>query len=806
MSTSSNQGINRRQFLKTALAGAGGLAIWPILGGCDGGSYTRGARGPAAQSIPFNTDWLFGGPVMEGSTAPEFDDSGFEQVTLPHSVTELSWREWNPESWEKVWIYRRNLSLDRDLSGKRIFLDFEAAMTAASLFFNGQKIGEHVGGYLPFNFEITDHITSGKNVIAMELDSRFDINVPPNRPGQKTTSIDFWQPGGLYRTANLRVVPQVFLADVFAKPVDVLDESRRVEVECTVDAGLVPKESMSADVEIRDGEETIDKISASVHIKKTGQTKVNLTLHDLDDMRLWDVDDPQLYDVVVTLSGEEGPIHDYATRIGFREARFTKQGFYLNDRRLKIFGLNRHQIYPFAGHAMPDRVQCKDAEILKNELNCNMVRAAHYPESQAFFDACDELGLMAWEEIPGWGLYIGDEQWQSRAVRQVGDMVRSSRNHPSIIIWGVRCNETKDNVELWSTARDLAHRLDDSRPTTGAMHGSLAESTNYVQDVFSLNDYWRENDHAALRPPRTDFPYLVSEAVGAVTGPSPYYRRDDDPIEIQQGQAMAHAWVHEQSFADDRYCGLLAWLGFDYLAGGFNHYRGVKYNGVTDLFREPKLGAAIYQAQINPQDRPVIAPAFYWDFDSPKALPLDPGGPTGGKGMLCSNCDRLELFVDGESYAVVHPDRERFGHLPYPPSFVDLNEVDSSSRPELRIDGYVSGRQVHSRKFASNPSSDVLAVRADDDELIANGSDATRVAFRVTDKYGAPRPYVNGDVTFSVEGPGRLIGDNPFAFADAGGVGAVWIRTEHAIPGEITVTVSHPTYGSHQLGIQSKRL
>lgn len=797
--------LSRRHFLQMC---ATGVAAWSVLGVHAGGAYIgEGMRGPAARTIPFNANWLFGGPALEGSTAPDFDDSAFTNVTLPHTVTELSWREWDPESWEKIWIYRRHFDIPPELEGQRIFVDFGAAMTAATLTLNGRELGEHVGGYLPFSFELTDHLVSGENVLAVELDAHFNINVPPNRlEPHGPRSIDFWQPGGIYRQVSLRAVPQVFLADVFAKPVDVLDSDRRLEVECTLDAAVAPEGSMRVDVELRDGDQTIGMTSAPVTIRETGQTNVNLTLRDLHDVRLWDVDDPQLYDVVVTLSGEEEPIHDYATRVGFREAEFTKQGFFLNGRRLKIFGLNRHQLYPFAGGAMPDRVQRKDAEILKNELNCNMVRCAHYPQAEAFLNACDELGLMAFDEIPGWGRFIGDEQWQARAVRQVGDMVRRGRNHPSIVIWGVRCNETNNDVELWSTARDLAHSLDDSRPTTGAMHGPLYETNEFVQDVFSLNDYWQEDEHAALRPPRTDFPYLISEAVGALTGPSEFYRRDDDPTEIQQGQAMAHTWVHEQSFADDRYCGCIAWIGIDYFSGAFTHYRGAKYNGVVDSFREPKLGAAIYQSQIDPRIRPVIMPAFYWDFSSPKALPLDADGPTGGQAMICSNCARLELFVGGEHYATVHPDTDRFGHLPYPPSFIDFNDVDGSTKPELRIDGYANGEQVHSRRFSSDPSGDVFTVSADDERLTANGSDATRVAFRVLDRYGAPRLYV-GDVadtvTIAVDGPGRLVGDSPFAFADTGGVGAVWIRTEHDTPGKIDVTVSHPSYESHTVTIQA---
>src|ERR1035437_8142262 len=117
---------------------------------------------------------------------------------------------------------------------------------------------------------------------------------------------------------------------------------------------------------------------------------------------------PRLYEVIVTLFVDDQPLHDYRTRIGFREARFEVDGFYLNGRRFQIFGLDRHELYPYVGAAMPRRVKRRDAEILRHEFNCNFVRCSHYPQSEAFLDACDELGLMVWEELPGWQ-YIGDE-------------------------------------------------------------------------------------------------------------------------------------------------------------------------------------------------------------------------------------------------------------------------------------------------------------------------------------------------------------------------------------------------------------
>ena len=790
--------ISRRRFLQAGVAGG---VVGSVLGTWSATAGTAARRGgPATRILPLSADWRFGGPLVPGSMQPGFDDSAFERVTLPHTVTKLSWRRWNPRSWEREWIYRRHFDVPRELHGLRVFVDFGAALTKASLTLNSQELGEHLGGYLPFSYEVTDRLMPRGNVLAVALDSRFNLNVPPNRLAPAaTTSVDFWQPGGLYRPVSLRAVPQAFLADVFARPVDVLDASRRVDVRCTIDAAEPLPRGAAVQVELHRNGRRVAAASVPVAIDKPGQKTVELRLERLGNVALWHIDHPHLYHVVATLTVRGRPVHDHATRIGFRDARFTTKGFFLNGKRLQLFGVNRHHFYPFAGGAMPARVERRDAEITKRTLRCNIVRCSHYPQSEAFFDACDELGLMAFEEAAGWGVYIGDAEWQGYAVRDVREMVSRDRNHPSIVIWGARLNETADDVALWTKTRDAAHALDPSRQTTGAMLGGMHDTPNFVQDVFSYNDYTRKDDQPSLLPPRTDRPYLVSEAIGTLNGPAKYYRRTV-PMADQQGQAHAHAQVHEIAGSDSRYCGLIAWSGFDYPSGTGNHWEGVKYTGVVDLFREPKLGAAIYEAQVNPAEHPVIQPAFYWDF-GPKSPPQGPG-----KGaMICSNCERLELFVGGKPFATAKPDHARFGHLRYPPSFVDLT-VDGSGRPELRIDGYVSGKRVVTRTFSADPSGDRLLVRADDRELQADGADATRVAFRAVDRYGAPRPYVTGDVTIRVAGPATLVGESPFAFEDAGGVGAVWIRSRHDDPGRVRVRVAHGELGTGETTIVVRRM
>jgi beta-galactosidase len=745
--------------------------------------------------IPFGDGWRFG-PEAEGTSLPGFDDSGFEAVTLPHTVAPLSWQEWDPAAWERGWVYRKHFDAF-DVAGRRVFLDFGGALTHSTVTLNGTEVGDYLGGYLPFSCEITGVLAPAGNVLAVRLDSGFNLNVPPDRPAPAvSTSVDFWQPGGIYREVRLRVVPEVFLADVFAKPVNVLDATaRQVVVQATVDAAVVPAGSVEVSVSLRDQDRVVAAGRAPLAFAGPGQATATVTLSGLGGVTLWDLDEPKLYHVVATLLVDGHRRHEYRVRTGFREATFALDGFYLNGRRVKLFGVNRHQFFPFAGGAMPARVQARDAEIIRRELNCTMVRCSHYPQSEAFFDACDELGLLAWEEAPGWG-YLGDAAWLALASRDIGQMIVRDRNHPSIVIWGARLNETPNNTAFYTSANELAHNLDDSRPTAGAMAG-MRLTTDYQQDVFAENDYSSVTGpdgakQPSLEPPVDGVgrPYLVTEAVGTLSGPARFYRRTDSQA-VQQGQATAHARVHAIVAADDRYGGLLAWSGIDYPSGaGGNVYRGVKYTGVVDLFREAKPGAAIYRAQIDPRVRPVIAPAFYWDFGPVSPVTSLPAA------MICANLDRLEVYVGGAHLASVTPDATGdYGSLAYPPSFVDFRGVDGSARPDLRIDGYLGAELVASRSLASDPSFDWLSLVTDDLEIGGDEADATRVVFRALDRYGSPRPYATGQVTLAVSGPGVLIGESPFDFAAAGGVGAAWIRSLPGSAGTAVISASHPVLG-----------
>jgi beta-galactosidase len=774
---------SRRAVLRTCMIG-GAAATMSAAGaasvaGCQPGRPPASTSEDVARVYSWNQDWLFGA-FTDGAEEPGFDDSGLTPVTLPHTVTPLSWGDWDPARWQRVWIYRKHFTSPAR-RGWRMVAGFDGVMVNATVVLNGARIGTHTGGYLPWTAELTRHLSHGYNVLAVIVDSRW-LPVPPDGSPAGAVSVDYLQPGGIYRDVTLSVVPEIFVSDVSARPDDVLTPGRSVNVEAVIDASPARRGAAGVRAELRDGSRVLAAASQALDIAGPGLTRASLRITGIGDVTLWSPQTPKLYTVAVTVEPPGGPPHTAQVRTGFRETAFTTEGFFLNGARLTLFGLNRHQLFPYLGLAAPARLQRRDAEILRQDLNCNMVRCSHYPQSPHFLDACDELGLMVWEEAPGWCYVSEAEAWQDIVVQNVTDMVVRDRNRPSVVVWGTRLNETASHPPLYERTRQVAAELDGSRQTTGAM--SVYSTDGWAQDVFAFDDYQSLDGRALLKPPMPGLPYLVSEAVGTLDGP-PTYRWIDSAAALS-AQAMLHAEVHDITRSDPRYGGLLGWAGFDYasLNGGPERiWHTLKTPGVVDIFRVPKPGAAFYQSQVDPAVRPVIRPVFFWDS----------GGPGPGA-MIATNCDRLEIYVGGAHHATAYPDTETFGSLAYPPAFADLT-VDGSGLPELRIDGYVGSSLAATARMSADSSADRLAMTADDESILADGTDATRVTFRAVDAYGNQRPRPGGQVSLSLAGPATLIGDNPFDFGTYGGVGGAFVRSEAGRAGLVTVTATHPTLG-----------
>jgi beta-galactosidase len=788
--------VSRRTVLQASLLGGAGVAALPLIALV--GTSRGGGQEPFGATYSMNTDWLFGGQYMAGSESSLYDDGGFALISLPHTVTSLSWQNWDFDAWQQVWIYRRHFSgaglVSQDRPGNRIFIDFDGVMVNASVVVNDQAVSTHQGGYLPWSAELTGKITSGDNLLAVIVDSRC-LPVPPVGMGRGPESIDFFQPGGIYRDVSLRVVPPAFLSDLFALPANVLSPQRRVDVEATIDSAVTPQGDGTLLVELFDGSSQIAAQLTKVSVTSPGTSTAKVSLTDLGPVSLWSPDSPKLYTVQATLSFPGLHKHVLTRQIGFREASFRPEGFFLNGERLQLFGLDRHQLYPYAGMAMPARVQRKDVEILKNDLNCNMVRCSHYPQSPHFLDACDELGLLVWEEAPGWHAVSTTPAWQDLVVQNVRDMVTRDRSRPSVIIWGTRLNETSDFPGLWAATRQAARELDSSRPSSGAM--AFHEDVTWNEDVYAYNDYGvnPQTGNPALKPPFAGLPYLITETIGVEEARPQHFAWTDSPEQLTR-QAELHGQAQSLARSNPGYSGMLAWAGFDYASMLSQDPDAVKWAGVADGFRVPKPGAAIYQSQSDPSVTPVILPVFFWEQG---------GAVPAGTAMFASNCQQLEVYIDGAHVTTALPalDSPLYGGLIYPPFLVHLPPRRPDAIPELLVLGFVGGQQVTHLRMSADPSGDTLRMTVDDTSITADGSDMTRAVFRAIDAYGNQRRYGSGQVTLSLSGPATLVGDNPFAFGEYGGLGAVWIRSQAGQPGGITLTASHPLLGQAEIRVTS---
>ena len=744
-----------------------------LVGASVGAALAQAQNAPAVpprRVYSLNRNWLFQAKLTPGADAPAFNDSSFRRVTLPHTNVELPWHSFDDKAYEFVSVYRRHFRAPASWNGKRVFVDFGGVMTAAKVSLNGHAFEEYRGGYTNFSFELTPHLKlGGDNVLAVVVDSTERPDIPPFGG-----SIDYLTFGGIYRDVELRVVPATHLANVFAKPVRVLSNDRALVLRCYLDGPVSKPIAITA--ELHDGDRVLKSATATVNAEAEHH---DVTLDNLGDVALWDLSHPQLYQVTARLDNGDS----YSTRTGFREARFTDKGFYLNGQHVKLRGLNRHQTYPYTGGAMPARVQARDAFVLRKELKCNIVRTSHYPQSPAFLDACDELGLLVLEEIPGWQ-HIGENSWQDLAVDNVGRMIRRDWNHPSIVLWGVRINESADNHPFYARTNDLAHSLDDSRQTGGIRNRYDSE---LLEDVFTMNDFG-----FPLRPPNHPA-YLNTEFNGHM-----FSTKRFDNVERVAEHVTRHARVHDQLASDDRYAGGIAWCAFDYAS---HRYFGsgdrICYHGVSDIFRLPKPAAGFYKSQCEPEEEVVIEPGFYYAWGD------KPGGNGPGVVPICSNCDHLKIYYAGKLLMEADPDRKTWPHLKYPPFTVSLTRLSFGNWGDLTIEGYINGKLVGSRTLSGSGTDDRLVVKPDDLELDGDGRDATRVVLAVTDSGGNLRPFASGAIQLSLSGPGEIVGENPFSLS--GGAGAVWVKAGEAA-GTIRLEARHQYLGKQTVEIQVRRV
>lgn len=618
-----------------------------------------------------NDDWLFTEQFEDSLMAPEYPENTLQPVRLPHTCKETPFHYFDESLYQMVSGYRRHLLIPKDWQGKRILLTFEGAAHDSTVFCNGKKVGEHHCGYTAFTVDLTDSVLYGQdNLLCVRLDSRENLNVPPFG-----YVIDYMTYGGIYRDVRLEVKEKVSLSDIFvhtaidfrSSPVTAQITSEITLTESnenvTIRQYYMPKSTAAAQESWRLlCEQTV---SADVSCDKEFSLTATITAP-----LLWDTEEANLYILKTQLYQDNTLLDETETTFGIREAVFKKDGFYLNGRKLRIRGLNRHQSFPYVGYAMPKSMQRLDADLLKKELGLNAVRTSHYPQSHYFLERCDELGLLVFTEFPGWQ-HIGDDSWKAQAVANAEDMIRQYRNHPSIILWGIRINESPDDDAFYEKTNAVAHKLDPSRPTGGVR---AMKKSHLLEDVYTYNDFLHDGEMPGCDPKKKvtsdmEKPYLISEYNGHM-----YPTKAFDNEERRSEHAIRHANVLDAVAGQPDIAGSFGWCMFDYNTHkDFGSGDRICYHGVMDMFRNPKLAANIYACE--QEQTPVL------EITSSMDIGEHPGCNRGNIYIL-SNADSVKMYKNDRFIKEYLPGMSPYKHLKHGPILIDDFIGDSLAQNE----------------------------------------------------------------------------------------------------------------------------
>ncbi len=602
----------------------------------------------------FTEEWIPGFENGEGTGSP---------VRLPHNTGVLPIHYCDPADYSFDCGYRRIVTLG-DAADKRYFLQFDGAAHRAQVYVNGALAGSHAGGYTAFRLDITALVHPGENLIAVRLDTREDPAIPPFG-----NVIDYLTYGGLYREVWLEERDSSFISDIFIKTPHIDQVEAELDITGGYDSVRLSLRPASGAIKHSEAAQDSADLSEGILFSHTfdcenilspdeaaGSRRVVLSMQ-VPKPRTWSPEHPFLYTLTAELI-KNGNIADRTIEtFGFRSLRWRPDGLYLNGRRYFFRGLDRHQCWPILGYAASASLQYEDARILKEDLSCNAVRTSHYPQSQHFVSACDRLGLLVFTEIPGWQ-HIGDEAWQQLAKDNVAEMVLQYRNHPSVMLWGVRINESADNNALYRETNAIAHALDPTRCTSGVRY---AKKSQLLEDVYAFNDFSHNGQTPGTLPPEMatpdmNKPFLISEANGHM-----YPTKSYDDWAHRQEHALRHARVMSGAEGTDKHAGVFQWCMFDYATHADSGAGDrICYHGVMDMYRNPKLAAAFYESQGD--GRPVLEVGSSMDIgDYPAGII--------GDVWIFTNVDEVRMYKGDIFVTSFLPDPA--SPLPHPPILID---------------------------------------------------------------------------------------------------------------------------------------
>ncbi len=560
-----------------------------------------------------NYDWMFK-EKFEYSDMNEGNFEGFIKVDIPHTLKILPYNYFNYEDYKITSSYKRILKI-RKSKDKRYLLKFLGIAQSSSIYINGIRAIENNCGYNEIFFDATDYLKGGNNEIYVMVSSKEDYFPPFGN------IVDYLGFGGIYREVYLIEVSDTYLYNPFIYETNLLDDSRKLHF--SVEFNSHEKEKIG--LLIKDNNKLI--VESDKMIESGKDYKYDFNMPDL-----WSPENPKLYDVYITLSKDGEVIDELSFKYGFRSIKADKKGLLLNGEYYLLRGLDRHQSFPYVGYAMPINMQIKDLEIMKYELGCNTYRCSHYMNHPELLNKADEIGLIVYEEFPGWQ-YIGNDNWKRQAMINLESMILRDRCHPSIFFFGVRINESPDDYEFNKECFEAAKRLDPSRLITGTRN--FLKGLHF-DDVYAYNNFDLNLTEDAIYKRRqvvdSKTPYLITEYCGHMYPNKPY-----DTEHRRNRAALNHKNVISHVEKENGIIGATGWVFSDYNTHiGFGPNDMICYHGVTDMFRNPKTSSNTYRIYASEPYLEVSS-----DFDAGDFNKMWLEGP-----VLFTNCDKVEVYRD----------------------------------------------------------------------------------------------------------------------------------------------------------------
>ncbi|MEH0153370.1 glycoside hydrolase family 2 TIM barrel-domain containing protein [Limibacter armeniacum] len=761
------------------------LMGWGIFSSCEKPQELQ----PSVTSS-FNEGWEF---VKDGA-------KDWVKVTVPHTpkVEPLVVND----QWQGACTYRKVFTLKK-AENEKVWIEFEGVMSNATVFLNGQKLTNHKGGYLPFVVDISDQLTDGENELKVNVLNVDDPTIPP---GKALDVLDFNTFGGIYRDVNLIRKQKLYITHPVAadKPAGGGLLVHFDKVSKTVAEGILKvhvknefdeEQTVQAIARLTDkeGKETIFQTEEKA--MAAGSDQEFLLQLEVQNPKLWNLQDPQLYELQVELVSNGQQVDIEKERIGIRKIRLTSEGLFLNDERIFVTGTNRHQEYPYVGYAISENSNWRDAVKIKN-AGFDFVRLSHYPQDESFMEACDELGLILMDAIPGWQ-FFAEGQFSENAIRDIRDMVRRDRNHPSVFFWEVSLNESPMTPEFMEKANNV---LKEELPFEDTYSAGWMDHPSY--DLFiparqhsKPPHYWnnyKDGQRNVFISEYGDWEYYAQNAgfnQTAFEGLKEEERTSRQLRGAGEKRLLQQALNYQEASNSNLRgkvlgtIGMSNWLMFDYNRGYAND---IESSGISDIFRIPKFAHDFYKSQ-RPADQkvhhgmveqgPMVSIASHWNQESETTV------------RVFSNCEEVALYLNGALVEKKKPTVNAMSdQLQAPPFEFDLQEFKAG---ELEAKGYINGEVVATDVVTTAGEVANLAVSIDYSGIPLSNEkqDLVFVYAKAVDSNGNYNAEFEGEVKFELEGKGMLIGQNPVK-AEAG-IASILYRS---VPNDTTFQIKATSY------------